>query len=190
MTTLALVDDDIADDVKEILITEEEIQNRIRELGQAISRDYEGLDPLLIGVLKGMTLFMADLMRAITIPVSVDYMAISRYNAETEALGVVRIIKDLDEGIQGRHVLFVEDMIDTGLTLGYILKNLRARQPASLEVCALFNRPVRRLIDIDIRYKGFDLPDQFVVGYGLDYRQKYRNLPFVGILKDEVLGAE
>jgi len=178
------------DDIKEVIITEEQIQTRICELGQAISRDYAGRDPLLVGVLKGMTLFMADLMRAITVSVSVDYMAISRYNAQAEALGVVRIVKDLDEGIQGRHVLFIEDMIDTGLTLGYILRTLRARQPASLEVCALFNRPVRRLIDINIRYKGFDLPDQFVVGYGLDYRQKYRNLPCVGTLKDEVLESK
>lgn len=180
----------LLDDIKEVLITEEQIQTRIFELGQAISRDYAGRDPLLIGVLKGMTLFMADLMRAITLPVSVDYMAISRYSTEAEALGVVRIVKDLDEGIQGRHVLFVEDMIDTGLTLGYILRNLQARQPASLEVCTLFNKPVHRLIDIDIRYKGFDLPDQFVVGYGLDYRQRYRNLPFVGILKDAVIGVK
>lgn len=172
-----------ADDIGEILIPAEVIEARVREIGAAISQVYAGQDVLLVGVLKGMAFFMADLLRAITIPVSVDYLATSHYGPASHTLGVVRIIKDLDSPIEGRHVLFVEDMIDTGLTLGYILRYLRAMAPASLEVCALFNKPARRLIDIQLAYKGFDLPDQFVVGYGLDYKQQYRNLPFIGVLK-------
>ncbi len=175
-----------ADDIAEILIPTDRIQTRVQELGTAISEDYAGRDLLLVGILKGMAIFMADLLRAITIPVSVDYLATSHYGPASHTLGVVRIVKDLDSPIEGRHVLFVEDMIDTGLTLGYILRHLRAMAPASLEVCALFNKPVRRLIDIPIAYKGFDLPDCFVVGYGLDYRQHYRNLPFIGVLKPAV----
>ncbi len=177
-------------DKLEVLISAEEIQSRVWEMGQAISRDYAGKVPLLVGVLKGVMLFMADLLRAISIPLTVDYMAISRYGPGADALGVVRVIKDLDEGIEGRHVLFVEDIIDTGLTLGYILRLLKARQPASLQVCTLLDRPVRRLIDIDITYKGFDIPDVFVVGYGLDLEQKYRNLPFIGVLKPEVIAGQ
>jgi len=170
-------------EVGKVLIGAEGIQAKIAELGAAISHDYAGKDPLLVGVLKGMVLFMADLIRAISIPLEVDFMAISRYGPETEALGVVRVIKDLDKGIEGRHVLFVEDIIDTGLTLGYLLRILRARGPASLAVCTLLDRSVRRLIDIDIAYKGFDLPDVFVVGYGLDYRQRFRNLPYIAELR-------
>lgn len=170
-------------EVGRILIGAEGIQAKIVELGAAISRDYAGKDPLLVGVLKGVVLFMADLVRTISIPLEVDFMAISRYGAETEALGVVRVIKDLDKGIEGRHVLFVEDIIDTGLTLGYLLRILRAREPASLAVCTLLDRSVRRLIDMDIAYKGFDLPDVFVVGYGLDYRQRFRNLPYIAELR-------
>lgn len=180
----------LEEDKLEVLISAEEIQSRVREMGRAISRDYAGKNPLLVGVLKGVMLFMADLLRAISIPLTVDYMAISRYGPSAEALGVVRVIKDLDEGIQGRHVLFVEDIVDTGLTLGYILRLLGARQPASLRVCTLLNRPVRRLIDIDLAYKGFDIGDIFVVGYGLDYAQRYRNLPFIGVLKPEVMAEQ
>lgn len=174
-------------DIREILISAEKIEQRIAEIGRAISRDYAGLTPLLVGVLKGVVPFMADLLRAITIPVEVDFMAISSYSAEARDRGVVRVEKDLEVPIAGRHVLFVEDVVDTGLTLNYLLRNLRAREPATLEVCALFNRAHRRLIDIPLKYNGFDLPDRFVVGYGLDYREKYRNLPFVGVLDPQVL---
>lgn len=174
-------------DIREILISAEKIEQRIAEIGRAISRDYAGLTPLLVGVLKGVVPFMADLLRAITIPVEVDFMAISSYSPEARDRGVVRVEKDLEVPIAGRHVLFVEDVVDTGLTLNYLLRNLRAREPATLEVCALFNRAHRRLIDIPLKYNGFDLPDRFVVGYGLDYREKYRNLPFVGVLDPQVL---
>jgi hypoxanthine phosphoribosyltransferase len=180
---------ELSGDLKEILITTEELQERVLELGRAISRDYAGLNPLLVGVLKGVLFFMADLLRAITVPVEMDFIAVSSYSPESRAQGLVRLVKDLEVSLAGRHVLFVEDVIDTGLTLNYILRNLRSRQPASLEVCVLFDKPERRLIDIPLKYKGFDLPDRFVVGYGLDYRERYRNLPFVGLLKAEVLRA-
>jgi hypoxanthine phosphoribosyltransferase len=155
-------------------------------MAEEVSPDYAGRTPLLVGVLKGVVPFMADLLRAITIPVEVDFMAVSSYSPEAREGGVVRLIKDLEVPITGRHVLFVEDVVDTGLTLSYLLRSLRARQPASLEVCVLFNKPKRRLIDMPLRYKGFDLPDRLVVGWGLDYRELYRNLPFVGLLKAEV----
>jgi hypoxanthine phosphoribosyltransferase len=170
-----------------ILLTEAEIRQRIAELGGQISQDYAGRNPLLIGVLKGVVFFMTDLLRAITIPVSVDFMAISRYDPQRQAKGSVRLTKDLDEAVEGRHLVFVEDVIDTGLTLSYLLRILRARNPASLEVCVLFNKPAHRLVDIPLKYKGFDLPDRFVVGYGLDHKELYRNLPFVGELRPEVL---
>jgi hypoxanthine phosphoribosyltransferase len=175
-----------AEGVREILISEEELQRRVRNIAGEISRDYAGLNPLLVGVLKGVLFFMADLLQAITIPAEIDFIAVSNYSPETRQQGVVRLVKDLEIPIEGRHVLFVEDVIDTGLTLNYILRNLRIRQPASLDVCVLFNKPVHRLIDIPLKYKGFDLPDRFVVGYGLDYRERYRNLPFIGLLKPEV----
>lgn len=177
---------ELAEGVREILITEEEIQKRVSEIGKQISQDYAGRDPLLVGVLKGVLFFMADLLRAITIAVEVDFIAVSSYSPESRERGVVRLVKDLEIPIQGRHVLFIEDVIDTGLTLNYILHNLQARQPASLKVCALFDKREHRLIDIPLRYKGFDLPDRFVVGYGLDHREKYRNLPFIGLLEPEV----
>lgn len=182
--------EELAADIKSILIPAETIQQRVAALGQAISQDYAGQNPLLVGVLKGVLFFMADLLRAIQIPVEMDFIAVSNYSAESRAKGFVRLVKDLEISLTGRHVLFVEDVIDTGLTLNYILRNLRARQPASLEVCVLFDKPDRRLIEIPIKYKGFDLPDQFVVGYGLDYREKYRNLPYVGLLRAEVLRGE
>ncbi len=178
---------ELASDIKEILITQEEIQQRVAEMGRAISRDYAGRSPLLVGVLKGVLFFMADLLRAITIPVEMDFIAVSSYSPESREQGFVRLVKDLEIPLAGRNVLFVEDVIDTGLTLNYILRNLHSRQPASLEVCVLFDKPERRLIDIPLKYKGFDLPNQFVVGYGLDYRERYRNLPFVGLLKPNVL---
>ncbi len=179
---------ELAAEIKEILIPAEELQAKVRQIGRAISQDYAGRSPLMVGVLKGVVLFMADLLRAITIPVEVDFLAVSSYSSEARTKsGLVRLEKDLETSITGRHVLFVEDVIDTGLTLNYLLRNLRSRQPASLEVCVLFNKAENRLIDIPIKYKGFDLPDRFVVGYGLDYQEKYRNLPFVGLLKPEAL---
>jgi hypoxanthine phosphoribosyltransferase len=173
-------------DIEDVLISPQEIEERVAEIGQMISRDYLGRNPLLVGVLKGVLFFMADLLREISIPVEMDFIAVSSYTPETRDLGYVRMVKDLDIPIGNRHVLFVEDVIDTGMTLNYILQNLEMRQPASLDVCVLFNKPVHRLIDIPIKYKGFDLPDQFVVGYGLDYREKYRNLPFIGLLNPQV----
>jgi len=175
----------LADDVERVLFTAEQIHARIAELGAAISRDYADKDPLLVGVLSGVVFFMADLLRHITVPMTVDFMSISHYAGGSA--GSVRITKDLEYAITGRHVLFVEDVIDTGLTLNYLLRALRTRQPASLKVCVLFDRPYRRLIDIPLAYQGLELPDLFVVGYGLDADEHYRNLPFVGTLKPDVL---
>jgi hypoxanthine phosphoribosyltransferase len=177
---------ELAQDISEILYTTETIQQRVFELGALISNDYRDKNPLLVGVLKGVVFFMADLLRAINIPVEVDFIAVSSYSPESREQGLVRMVKDLEIPISGRHVIFVEDVIDTGLTLNYILRNLRTREPASLQVCTLFDKPDHRLIDLPVRYKGFDLPGYFVVGYGLDFREKYRNLPFVGVLKAEV----
>ena len=174
----------VSEHVQEILFSEQELQERIAEMGAAISRDYRGQNALLVGVLNGVVPFMADLLRAITLPVSIDFMAIAPYASQGNS-GTVRITKDLDESITDRHVLFVEDVIDTGLTLSYLLRTLRTRNPASLDVCVLFDRPYRRLIEIPLTYQGFELPDRFVVGYGLDYNGRYRNLPFVGTLKAE-----
>ena len=178
---------ELAQDISEVLIPTEAIAERVHELGQAISQDYAGRNPLLVGVLKGVLFFMADLLRAITIPVEVDFMAISSYAAAAKEQGSVRLLKDLEIPCEGRHVLFVEDIVDTGLTLNYLLRILRAREPASLEICVLFNKPRHRLIDIPMRYKGFDLPDRVVVGYGLDHRERYRNLPVVGLLRPQAL---
>jgi hypoxanthine phosphoribosyltransferase len=174
-------------DIQDVFLSSEEIQTRIAELGARISHDYAGKAPLLVGALKGVLCLMADLIRAINIPIEIDFMAISSYSSEARDRGVVRVIKDLDLPITDRHVIFIEDVVDTGLTLNYLLRSLRTRGPASLEVCALFSKPARRLVDTPIRYKGFDLPDYFVVGYGLDYAERYRNLPYVGILKPGVL---
>ena len=181
------MDHELAGDIQQVFLSAEAIQRKVQELGQAISLDYRGKNPVLVGALKGVICFMADLLRTITIPMEVDFIAISSYSAEAQEQGVVRVVKDLDRPITGRHVIFIEDVIDTGLTLNYLISSLRARQPASLEVCAFLNRGSRRIINIPIRYKGFDLPDYFVVGYGLDYHEGYRNLPYVGILKPEVL---
>jgi hypoxanthine phosphoribosyltransferase len=179
----------MGNDIQDIVISSEQIQGKISALGLAISRDYLGLNPLMVGVLKGVLFFMADLLRQITIPVEIDFIAVSSYSVEARDQGYVRVIKDLESPIHRRHIIFVEDVIDTGLTLNYILQNLRARQPSSIEVCTLFNKPEHRLIEIPIRYKGFDLPDEFVVGYGLDFKEKYRNLPYVGSLKPSVFHA-
>jgi hypoxanthine phosphoribosyltransferase len=172
--------------VSEILIDEETLHGRIAELGAQISDDYRGEDLLLIGVLKGAIFFMADLMRSIDIPCEVDFMAISSYGAGIDSSGVVRILKDLDVSIEGRNVLVVEDIVDSGLTLSYLLRNLEAREPASLEVCALLTKPERRENDVVCRYVGFEIPNRFVIGYGLDFAERYRNLPFVGVLRDEL----
>ncbi len=179
----------LENDLSEIIIPAEAIARRITELGQAISQDYAGRRPLLVGVLKGVIYFASDLLRAITIPIECDYISVSSYSASSRSRGLVRLVKDLDIPLEGRHVLFLEDVIDTGLTLSYLLRLLRLRHPASLEVCVLFNKPRHRLIDIPLKYKGFDLPDRLVVGYGLDYRERYRNLPFVGLLKPEVFSG-
>ena len=171
--------------VDRVLIDPETLARRVQELGAAISRDYEDRIPVLVGVLKGVVPFMADLLRAITIPVEVDFMAISRYKPGQK--GRVRVLKDLDVDITGRDVLFVEDIVDTGLTLQYLLKLLRAREPASLDVCVLLNKTSRRLVDIPLKYVGFDVPDFYLIGYGLDFREKYRNLPLVGIMRGDIL---
>ena len=173
-------------DIAEVLLSRERIQKRVQELGAAISHDYQGKDLLMIGVLRGVIFFMADLLKAVTIPVSMDFIAISHYGPSERTRGVVRLVKDLEEPIEKRHVLFVEDVVDTGFTLNYMLKLLRTRQPASLKLCVLLDKPRLRLLDLDIAYKGFEIPDRFVVGYGLDYRQLYRNLPYIGVLKPEV----
>jgi len=173
--------------VGEILVEEDQLRARIAELGEEISTYYDGRDLLLIGVLKGAVFFMADLMRHLTVPCEVDFMAISSYGASTDSSGVVRILKDLDINIEGRNVLVVEDIIDSGLTLSYLVRNLESREPASLEVCALLTKPGRREIDVDVRWVGFEIPNRFVIGYGLDFAERYRNLPYVGVLHDHLL---
>ena len=178
------------EDVSHILLSSETIEQRVRELGEEISQDYADLNPLLVGLLKGGVPFMADLLRMITIPLEIDFISVSSYSKETRRQGLVRLTKDLEEPIDGRHVLFVEHVIDTGLTLNYLLQNLKARNPPSLKVCVLFDKSRRRLIDVPLDYKGFDLPDRFFVGYGLDFRERYRNLPYVGVLKPEVLHGQ
>jgi hypoxanthine phosphoribosyltransferase len=179
--------DELSHGLGRIILSEAAIQGRVTELAAQISADYGGRNPLLIGVLRGVVFFMSDLLRAITIPVRLDFIAISRYDSLGKGKGPVRLVKDLEETIEGQHLIFVEDVIDTGLTLSYLLRLLRTRGPASIEVCTLFNKPERRLANIPLKYKGFDLPDRFVVGYGLDYREAYRHLPYVAELRPEVL---
>jgi hypoxanthine phosphoribosyltransferase len=171
--------------IGEILVAEDELQRRVGELGVEISRDYEGRDLIMVGILKGAVLFLADLMRHLTVPSELDFMAVTSYGSETDSSGVVRILKDLDAPIEGRDVLIVEDIIDSGLTLHYLLRNLRARNPGSLEVCALLTKPERRRVDLPIRYVGFEIPNRFAIGYGLDHKQRFRNLPFVAALGEE-----
>ena len=173
-------------DVGEVLIEQDALRSRVEELAAEISADYEGRDLLLLGVLKGAIFFISDLMRELTVPCEIDFMAISSYGAGTDSTRVVRILKDLDINIEGRHVLVVEDIIDSGLTLSYLVRNLEAREPASLEVCALLTKPERREIDVPVRYVGFEIPNKFVVGYGLDYAERYRDLPFIGTLDPKV----
>jgi hypoxanthine phosphoribosyltransferase len=168
--------------IGELLVSEQALQQRVRELGQAISRDYADRRLLLVGVLKGAVFFLSDLMRYIGIPVEVDFMAVASYGSATDSSGVVRILKDLDVAIEGRDVLIVEDIVDSGLTLQYLLRNLGSRNPRSLEVCALLTKPDRRKVDLPTRYVGFEIPDRFAIGYGLDHAERYRNLPFVAAL--------
>jgi hypoxanthine phosphoribosyltransferase len=175
--------------VGEVLIDEDALQARIRDLGAEISADYEGRDLLLVGVLKGAVFFMADLMRELTVQCEIDFMAISSYGAATDSSGVVRILKDLDINVAGRDVLVVEDIIDSGLTLSYLMRTLRARRPASLEICALLTKPERREIDVPVRYVGFEIPNRFVIGYGLDFAERYRNLPYIGVLDPELVAS-
>ncbi len=173
-------------DIKEIILTEETLRARVAELGADISRDYAGETVLLVAVLRGAALFIADLAREITTPVELDFMAVSSYGSSTKSSGVVRILKDLDEMIEGRNVIVVEDILDTGLTLKYLLKNLASRKPKTLEVITLLNKEGKQRVPISCKYTGFLIPDEFVVGYGLDYAEKYRNLPYIGILKPSV----
>ncbi|MGI6712144.1 MAG: hypoxanthine phosphoribosyltransferase [Bacillota bacterium] len=173
-------------DVKKILITEEEIRAKLRELGQEITKDYSGKDLLIVGILKGSFVFMGDLIRNIDVPIQVDFMEISSYGCATESSGAVRILKDLDNDIEGRNVLIVEDIVDTGLTLSYLIDNLWSRKPSSLKICTFLNKPSRRKVPLEVNYNGYNIPDEFVVGYGLDYAEKYRNLPYVAIVKPEI----
>ncbi len=173
--------------VGEVLIDADALRARVAELGEEISAAYEHRDLLLIGVLKGAVFFMADLMRHLTVPCEVDFMAISSYGAQTDSSGVVRILKDLDINIQGRNVLVVEDIIDSGLTLSYLMRTLESREPASLEVCALLTKPERREIDVRVQWTGFEIPNRFVIGYGLDFAERYRNLPYVGVLTEDLI---
>ena len=170
--------------VGEALVSQEDLERRVRELGVEISRDYDGKDLFLVGVLKGAVFFLSDLMRAIEVPCEVDFMAVASYGSSTDSSGVVRILKDLDATIEGKDVLIVEDIIDSGLTLSYLLRTLRAREPRSLEVCALLTKPERREVDLPIRYTGFEIPNKFVIGYGLDHAERYRNLPYVAVLQE------
>jgi hypoxanthine phosphoribosyltransferase len=172
--------------LKEVLISEEQLQTRIKELAAQIDADYAGRDLLMVGVLKGAIMVMADLARAMRLPVEMDWMAVSSYGSGTKSSGVVRILKDLDTDITGRHVLVVEDIVDSGLTLSWLAGNLRSRQPASLAVCTMLRKPASVQTHVEVAYTGFDIGDEFVVGYGLDYAQRYRNLPFIGTLAPEV----
>ena len=170
------------DEIGEVLVSEQDLQRRVAELGAEVSRDYEGRTPLLVAILKGAVPFLADLMRNLSIDCELDFMAVSSYGSSTDSSGVVRILKDLDAPIADRDVLIVEDIIDSGLTLHYLMKNLRARNPRSLEVCALLTKPERRRVDLPIKYVGFEIPNQFAIGYGLDHAQRLRNLPYVAAL--------
>jgi hypoxanthine phosphoribosyltransferase len=174
--------------IGEVLITEEDLQRRVTELAAEVSADYEDRNPLLVAILKGAVPFLADLMRQLTVPCELDFMAVSSYGSSTDSSGVVRILKDLDTSIAGHDVLIVEDIIDSGLTLHYLLKNLRARQPRSLEVCALMTKPERRRVDLPIRYVGFEIPNRFAIGYGLDHAERFRNLSYVAALRENPRG--
>lgn len=173
-------------DIEKVLLTEEQIVKRVREIGNEISNDYKGKDLLVVGILKGSVMFASELIKNITIPTEIDFMAVSSYGNSSETTGVVRILKDLDHSIEGKDIIIVEDIIDSGVTLDYLLKYLKARKANSIEIVTLLTKPARRKVDINVKYCGFEVPDEFLVGYGLDYAEKYRNLPYVGILKEEV----
>lgn len=172
-------------DVKEVLITYEELQKKIKEIGKNITRDYQGKELMLVGVLKGAFMFLGDLAKNIEIPLTIDFMAVSSYGNSTESSGVVRILKDLEGSIEGKDILLVEDIIDTGLTLNYLVNNLRSRGATSVKICTLLDKPERRLVNLELAYKGFDIPDEFVVGYGIDFAEGYRNLSDICVLKEE-----
>ena len=180
----------LMDDIEKVLLSQEQIAAKVKELGGRISADYEGKQPVLVAVLNGAVVFLSDLMRSLTIPVTVDFVKWVSYGSDTRSSGVVRILKDLDESIESRHVLVVEDIIDTGLTLHYLLENLRARSAASVRVVALLDKPSRRKVEVKVDYEGFKVPDAFVVGYGLDYDGRYRNLPFVAVLKPQIYAGQ
>ena len=173
-------------DIKEVLFSEEAINERVKELAAKISEDYKGKELLVVGVLKGSVIFASELIKNITIPCQIDFMAVSSYGDSSETTGVVRILKDLDSEISGKHIIIVEDIVDSGVTLNYLLNYLKSRNASSVEIVSLLTKPSRRKVDIDCKYVGFETPDEFLVGYGLDYAEKYRNLPYVGILKEEV----
>ena len=177
-------------DIQEVLFSEQQLADKVAELGARISADYEGKNPLVVSVLKGSYVFMADLTRKITIPCNVDFMAVSSYGAGTKTTGELQIIKDIGSKIDGRHLIIVEDILDSGVTLSFLMKILKARGAASIRLCTLLSKPERRKVDVPIDYLGFEIPDAFVVGYGLDYAEKYRNLPYIGILKPSVYGGE
>ena len=181
--------EELHEDIERILISQDEIQDKIATLSKQISEDYRGKDLLLVGVLKGAFVFMSDLAREIHLPIEFDFMAVSSYGSSTKSSGVVRILKDLDYEITGRHVLLVEDIIDSGLTISYLLRYLEARGPASLEICSLFWKKGEQAVPLDVKYPGFEIPPVFVVGYGLDYSEKYRNLPYIGVLKESAYTA-
>jgi hypoxanthine phosphoribosyltransferase len=176
-------------DIDHVLLTEQQIRDKIAELAAEIARDYAGREVLLVGVLKGAVLFMSDFARALRLPTQMEFMAVSSYGSSTSSSGVVRILKDLDRDISGQHVLVLEDIIDSGLTLSWLLKNLGSRRPESLEVCALLRKPEAVKVDVPVRYVGFDIPNEFVVGYGLDYAERYRDLPYIGTLRPEVYSS-
>ena len=178
------------DDIQSVLLSEKQLEARVAELGDAISRDFKDKDVVFIGVLKGCFIFMADLMRHVTIPCSMDFMAVSSYGSGTVSTGAVKINKDLSQNIEGKHVIFVEDILDSGITLSYLKNYLMARQPASISIATLMDKPARRKADVKADYAGFEVPDAFVVGYGLDYDERYRNLPYIGVLKPSVYGGE
>lgn len=174
------------EDIKEVLFSEEKILEKIKEMGSKISNDYKGKDLIIVGVLKGSVLFAADLIKNITIPCEIDFIAVSSYGNSTESSGVVRILKDLDHNIEGKDILIVEDIVDSGVTLSYLLKYLKARKANSIEIATLLSKPARRTVEINVKYIGFEVPDEFIVGYGIDYAEKYRNLPFIATLKPNV----
>jgi len=173
-------------DIKNIMISEEKIAKRVKELGKQLTEEYNGKELLVVGILKGCMLFLSDLVRTIDLPLTMDFMVVSSYGTTTKSSGVVRIIKDLEKEIEGKDVLIVEDIVDTGLTLSYLIENFKTRNPKSVKVCSLLDKPDRRKAQVDIQYVGFKIPDEFVVGYGLDYSEIYRNLPFVCVLKPEI----